>query len=163
MRMLHMERASWLVGVMVALVCISFLLRNPARAAVEPGWSVSTREAATTPENKRMLAKGRKIRVTGEIVDVSCYLQLGKRGLNHIPCGTKCVKHGEPLGILDRSGILYILFAEQHHPRRDGQADLRSQYLPSLGTTVTIDGIETARGGQHALFVKVPIDTTRIP
>src|SRR5262245_8953002 len=53
-------------------------------------WSPTTLEAASTDANKKVLAKGKPLSVTGEIVDVSCYLQLGKRGPAHVACGSKC-------------------------------------------------------------------------
>src|SRR5258708_40250326 len=37
---------------------------------------------------------GKVVTVTGEIIDLSCYLQLGKHGDKHKPCGTKCLNTG---------------------------------------------------------------------
>src|SRR5438132_9270592 len=62
-------------------------------------WSATTIEAAATEENKKVLERGKPLSVTGEIVDVSCYLQLGKRGQSHVACGSKCLQHGQPIGI----------------------------------------------------------------
>ncbi len=124
-------------------------------------WSDTTVEAAATPENKAALQDGHMAMVAGEIIDVSCYVQLGKRGKAHIPCGTKCIMHGEPIGIVDEQGTVYTLMAEQHHPRRDGQADIRAAYLPSLGKSVTVEGVLSERGGAKALYVTVPVDTSR--
>ena len=39
---------------------------------------------------------GRPITVVGEIVDFSCYIQLGKHGEKHRSCGQKCVQNGSP-------------------------------------------------------------------
>src|SRR5262245_34285806 len=39
-------------------------------------WSATTIEAATAEANKNVLASGKVMTVTGEVVDVSCYLQL---------------------------------------------------------------------------------------
>ena len=49
--------------------------------------------------SKKVLESGKVATVTGEVVDVSCYLQLGKRGEAHVPCGTKCITNGQPIGI----------------------------------------------------------------
>src|ERR1035438_8093007 len=43
---------------------------------------------------------GRPVTVVGEIVDFSCYLQLGKHGEKHRSCGQKCVANGQPIGLL---------------------------------------------------------------
>ncbi len=117
-------------------------------------WTPTTWEAATAEAHKKVLAGGRVATVTGEVVDVSCYLQLGKRGEAHIPCGTKCITNGQPIGLLDRSGELTILFAEEHHPRRDGQVELKSVFLPLLAKTVTVTGMMTKARGYRALFVQ---------
>jgi hypothetical protein len=117
-------------------------------------WSATTWEAATAEAHKKMLESGKAKKVTGEIVDVSCYLQLGKRGPAHVECGTKCIKNGQPIGIVDDDGKLYILFAEEHHPRRDGRTDLQTVFLPLLAKTVTVNAMETEAGGFHALFVR---------
>ncbi len=125
-------------------------------------WSSTTIEAAATPENQAALQDGHMAQVEGEVIDVSCFVQLGKRGAGHIPCGTKCIQHGEPIGVVDAQGTVYLLMAEQHHPRRDGQADIRAAFLPSLGKTVTVEGALSERGGTKVLFVSVPVDTTSV-
>ena len=48
---------------------------------------------------------------------------------------------------------LYIVMAEEHHPRRDGQVDLKSVFIPLLAKTVTVNGMEVETKGYHALFV----------
>ena len=125
-------------------------------------WSATTYEAASKDVNKLALSKGRAETVTGEVVDVSCYLQLGKRGAAHIECGSKCIANGQPIGILDKDENLYILFAEEHHPRRDGQVDLKTIFAPLLSRTVTVAGTVTKVHGYEALFVKSNVvpDTT---
>ena len=84
---------------------------------------------------------------------MSCYLQLGKRGPAHVACGSKCLQNGQPIGLLDDDGKLYIVMAEEHHPRRDGQVDLRSVFIPLLSKMVTVNGMEVETKGYHALFV----------
>ena len=117
-------------------------------------WSATTYEAASKDVNKQVLAQGRKATIVGEVVDVSCYLQLGKRGSAHIDCGSKCIANGQPIGILDKADNLYILFGEEHHPRRDGQLDLKSRFAPVLSKTVSVTGTVSKMRGYNALFVK---------
>ena len=118
-------------------------------------WSSTTLEAATADANKKVLATGKAATVTGEVVDVSCYLQLGKRGEAHIACGTKCITNGQPIGIVDKADQLYLLFAEEHHPRRDGQVSLKDAFLPLLAKQVTVSGMMTnLKGGVRALYVE---------
>lgn len=117
-------------------------------------WSSTTLEAAVEEANKKILADAKATTVTGEIVDVSCYLQLGRRGLAHVACGTKCINNGQPIGIVDAEDQLYLLFPEQHHPRRDGTASIKEIFLPYLAQQVKVTGMMTnLRGGIRALYV----------
>lgn len=117
-------------------------------------WTATTYEAATAEANKKVLESGRAATVTGEVVDVSCYLQLGKRGEAHIACGSKCIANGQPIGLLDAEDHLYIVMAEEHHPRRDGQVELKTVLGPLLAKTVTLNGMMTEMRGYRALFVQ---------
>ena len=117
-------------------------------------WSATTNESATAEANRRVLASGKPGTITGEVVDVSCYLQLGKRGEAHIACGTKCIANGQPIGIVDAEDRLYLLMAEEHHPRRDGQVELKTVFGPLLAKTVTVNGMVVEMKGYRALFVQ---------
>jgi uncharacterized Zn-binding protein involved in type VI secretion len=117
-------------------------------------WTATTYEAAATEANKKVLESGKPAAVTGEVVDVSCYLQLGKRGEAHIPCGTKCLQNGQPIGLVDAEDNLYIVMAEEHHPRRDGEVELKSVFIPLLAKTVTVNGMAVEMKGYRALFVQ---------
>lgn len=132
----------------------------PAAAPVVLGkaetakWTATTIEAATAEANKKVLEGGKVATVTGEVVDVSCYLQLGKRGEAHVACGSKCIANGQPIGLLDAEGNLYIVMAEEHHPRRDGQVELKTVLGPLLAKTVTLTGMTTEMKGYRSLFVQ---------
>jgi len=117
-------------------------------------WTATTIEAATAEANKKVLESGKVATVTGEVVDVSCYLQLGKRGEAHIACGTKCINNGQPIGVVDAEGNPYIVMAEEHHPRRDGQVELKTVLGPLLAKNVTLTGMMTEMKGYRALFVQ---------
>ena len=117
-------------------------------------WTDTTIKAAATDANKKVLASGKPATVTGEVVEVSCYLQLGKRGEAHIPCGTKCINNGQPIGLVDAQNNLYLLFAEEHDPRRDGAVTLKDAFLPLLAKQATVSGMMTQmKGGIRALYV----------
>ncbi len=117
-------------------------------------WTATTYEAATSEAHKKVLEGGKVATVTGEVVDVSCYLQLGKRGEAHVACGSKCIANGQPIGVVDADGNLYIVMAEEHHPRRDGQVELKTVLRPLLAKTVTLTGMMTEMKGYRALFVQ---------
>jgi hypothetical protein len=56
--------------------------------------------------------------VTGEIIDFSCYLEVGKHGEKHRDCAQKCFRAGQPIGLLTQAGDLYMLMEEEHDPHR---------------------------------------------
>jgi hypothetical protein len=96
---------------------------------------------------------GKPVTVVGEIVDFSCYLQLGKHGEKHRSCGQKCVQNGQPIGLLTKSGELYMLMPEEHDPRRDGQVDAKASAAEHMGHIVEVSGTEASVGAYHAIYV----------
>lgn len=118
-------------------------------------WSDTTVEAAV-PDKAKVPTPlpGKIVTVTGEIIDVSCYFQLGKHGAAHKDCGQKCARNGNPLGLLARDGSVYILMAEEHHPRRDGKTDsLRDALIEQMAHIVKVTGTLSRVNGARALFV----------
>ena len=131
---------------------------TPAPDVKKPlsAWSTTTLEAAAKPENQAWLKKGHAVTLTGEVVDLSCYLQLGKKGDAHKACGAKCVTAGEPAGLLTKEGKVYMLMAEQHHPRRDGQVSLAKEMSEQMGQTITVSGMLVKNGGIPTVFIEAP-------
>jgi hypothetical protein len=117
-------------------------------------WTETTTKAAGTPEQKAILAGGKITTITGELVDVSCYLQLGKKGEAHIPCGSDCIKHGQPAGLLGKDGKLTVLFVEEHDPRRNGEIDIKDKLAGLVAKQVTATGMLTQKDGYAALYVQ---------
>jgi hypothetical protein len=97
---------------------------------------------------------GKPISVVGEIVDFSCYIQLGKHGEKHRSCGQKCVQNGQPIGLLTQSGTLYMLMPEEHDPRRDGGVDAKASASEHMGHIVEVNGTEASVGGYHGIYVQ---------
>jgi hypothetical protein len=90
----------------------------------------------------------------GEIVDFSCYIQLGKHGEKHRSCGQKCVANGQPIGLLTKTGALYMLMPEEHDPRRDGGVDAKASGSEHMGHIVTVHGTAAKVNGYSAIFVQ---------
>src|SRR5256885_14880563 len=81
--------------------------------------------------------------VTGEIVDMMCYVDHNAVGADHgQSCGSKCIKNGGPVGIID-NGKAYLVVGE-HKPMNDELAD-------SCGKTITLKGKLAERGGSAML------------
>ena len=113
-------------------------------------WTESTVNAGV---NKQPL-KGQIVTVTGEVIDFSCYLQLGKHGAKHKDCGIKCLRAGQPIALLTQDGSVYVLMEEEHDPRRDGKTSLRDAAIEHFAQVVQVTGTRTAVDGQKALYVQ---------
>src|SRR6187549_1675183 len=77
--------------------------------------------------------------VTGEVVDMMCYVDHNAVGAKHgQACGAKCIRSGGPAGIVSE-GKAYLVVGE-HKPMNDHLAEY-------CGKTVTLKGKLAERGG----------------
>ena len=113
-----------LMKVAVAATCITALTISPLAVAQE---HEHAGDAATSKE------------VTGEVVDMMCYVDHNAVGEKHgQSCGAKCVKNGGPVGIVS-DGKAYLVVGE-HKPMNDQLAEY-------CGKTITLKGKMAERGG----------------
>lgn len=85
--------------------------------------------------------------VSGEVVDMGCYLGHGARGEKHISCATKCINNGMPMGLLTSNGTLYLLTLNHDN------ADPYNQLKTMAGKNVTVTGQMMTRNGIKAIDV----------
>jgi len=114
-------------------------------------WTATTVAAAADKKNPE---PGKPITVTGEVIDLSCYLQLGKHGDKHKSCGTKCLQANQPIGLLAKNGNVYMLMEEEHDPRRDGQTTFRQAAIDHFAHIMEVSGTEASHGGFKAIYVQ---------
>jgi hypothetical protein len=113
-------------------------------------WSVTT----VTSSINGQPVKGEPITVKGEVIDLSCYLQVGKHGDKHKDCGQKCARNGQPIGVLLEDGSIYTVMDEEHDPRRDGMTELRKTLIDNMANVVTLNGTYSEVEGQKAIYVQ---------
>ena len=90
-------------------------------------------------QGKQDLSASAEKTVTGEIVDMMCYVDHNAVGESHgQSCGAKCIKSGGPVGIVS-DGKAYLVVGE-HKPMNDQLADY-------CGKMVTLKGKAADRGG----------------
>jgi hypothetical protein len=88
---------------------------------------------------KENINAGAEKSVTGEIVDMMCYVDHNAVGETHgQSCGAKCIKGGGPVGIVS-DGKAYLVVGE-HKP-------MNEQLAEYCGKTVTLKGKAAERGG----------------
>jgi hypothetical protein len=114
-----------ILKVTVTVAFISTVALSPLARAAEQG--KDSLDASATKE------------VTGEVVDMMCYVDHNAMGESHgSKCGAKCIKGGGPVGIVS-DGKAYLVVGE-HKPINDELA----QYA---GKTITVKGKMAERGG----------------
>jgi len=102
-------------------------------------------------EHKRdRLAQGQEIIVTGEVLDMTCYIASNLSGPEHAVCARECIKSGEPAGLKTENGKVYLLTGAPGQAVNAQLADLASKI-------VTIKGKETKRDG----FAQLQIEEIR--
>ncbi len=84
--------------------------------------------------------------VTGEVVDLACYLGEGARGAGHRECAEKCITSGLPVGI-KTADRLYLVIGGEHGPANKALASLAAK-------TVEAEGKVTERDGVHLLALQ---------
>lgn len=123
------------LGIMTTVVVISIAYGVLAYAAPE--------------QPKTGDKKGDTIKsITGEVVDLWCYLDHKGHGEKHKVCAVTCAEAGNPMGIVEKGGQIYILMGgKKHQPGRDVM-------LKKMAQTVTVKGKVIKMGGLQAIYVK---------
>ncbi len=120
-----MYNSSKFLKTTVAVTFTAALLISPLALADDPHGKDSLDAAATKT-------------VTGEVVDMMCYVDHNATGDKHASCAAKCIKGGGPVGIVSE-GKAYLVVGE-HKPMND-------QLAESAGKTITLKGKIAERGG----------------
>ena len=85
--------------------------------------------------------------VRGEVLDMACYMAHEAKGQEHAACAERCVKGGQPMGLLAEDGTVYLLYANH----KDGSAfESTKEYA---GQNVVITGIMATQAGIKGLEV----------
>src|SRR6476619_8444674 len=110
--------------VTVAAGFISALALSPVALAAEQG-----KENLDASDSKE---------ITGEVVDMMCYVDHNAVGDKHSGCAAKCIKGGGPVGIVS-DGKTYLVVGD-HKPMNDQLAEY-------AGKTITLKGKLASTGG----------------
>jgi hypothetical protein len=88
--------------------------------------------------------------VTGEVVDLSCYLHHPEtsHGASHKKCAETCAKKGLPMGILTDDKQVFVLLEDHEKP------DAYAKAIQGAATTVTVEGTKVTQGGMNGIVVE---------
>jgi hypothetical protein len=84
--------------------------------------------------------------VTGEILDMKCYMTSGEHGPDHKDCAAMCIKGGSPMGILSDDGKVYLLVEGKNSAPFE-------EAKKHAGETLTVTGTLSEKNGVQALIV----------
>jgi hypothetical protein len=95
----------------------------------------------------RSVAGAQEILVTGEVLDMTCYIAYNLSGPDHAECARVCIRNGLPVGIKAQDGKVYLLTGEPGHSVNAELADYAAKI-------VTIKGKRSIRNGFTQLQVE---------
>jgi hypothetical protein len=116
-------------------------------AAIIISASVSALLIKWSERRYRPVVAVQEILVTGEVLDMTCYIASNLSGPDHAECAKVCIRNGEPAGIKTRDGKVYLLTGE---PGQSINAKL-AEYAAQI---VTIKGKKSVRDGFAQLQVE---------
>ncbi len=106
--------------------------------------------AATKHENSAPASA--TVTVTGEILDMACYLDHGAQGEKHAACAKTCIESGLPVGIKGNDGKTYLVIGE-HKP-------INKLLAAHAGKVITVRGKIVQRDGFNLLANAEIVSTT---
>jgi hypothetical protein len=116
-------------------------------AAIVISASVTAVLMKWSERRNRPVAGAQEILVTGEVLDMTCYIAYNLSGPDHAKCARDCIRSGLPVGIKAQDGKVYLLTGEAGHSINAELADYAAQ-------VVTIKGRKTVRDGFAQLQVE---------
>jgi hypothetical protein len=94
-----------------------------------------------------ILSAQEEIAVSGEIVDLACYLSKGSRGMQHKACAQLCAKKGLPIGVLTPEGDVFLLIEDHDNP------DPYQKLKKLAGENADVKGKRFSKGGVASILV----------
>ena len=91
-------------------------------------------------DEKEGSAAGEAKKITGEVVDMACYVDHNATGEKHADCAKKCITSGLPVGLRTDDGKVYLLIGE-HKPLNSELAQYAAKKITVEGKIASRDGV----------------------
>ena len=125
----------------ILVVAMCLVMAFAAIAAAQCGTPAKA-AAAGTPAAKAAPAAATTT-LTGEIVDLSCYMGHGAMGADHAKCAQGCITKGQPVGFLTSDGMLYLVIGANHEPANPKVAEFAGKKSTITGTVKESKGLKS--------------------
>jgi hypothetical protein len=90
---------------------------------------------------------GKTQTLTGELLDLACYVGHEAKGEKHKSCAQACISGGAPMGLLTSDGHVYLLV--ENHELKKPYEELKTKAAEQVKVTGTVQ----ERGGLPAIVV----------
>jgi hypothetical protein len=97
---------------------------------------------AATPAAKPAAEAAKMATLTGEVVDLSCYMGHGAMGADHAKCAMSCITKGQPVGFLTTDGNLYVILGQDHKTANAQVVDFAGKKSTITGTVKEDKGLK---------------------
>jgi len=88
-----------------------------------------------------MMSPGKNVTLTGNVVDLSCYVGSGLHGTGHAACAKACLLKGQPFGIQTSDGNIVTILGSGPNDNPNAKV------LPFVERKVTVTGTEFSGHG----------------
>lgn len=95
---------------------------------------------------KEGMDAGQTKKITGEVIDMACYVDHNATGDKHADCAKKCITSGLPVGLKADDGKTYLLIGE-HKPMNSELAEYAAKKITVEGKIASRDGIYMIENG----------------
>ena len=134
------------------VMAVAHETQQPAKQeAVASQQAATKQESATTSaahhHDEAEHAAGQPLTVTGEVLDLACYMAHEGKGEKHKSCAQACINGGAPIGVLTADGDVYLL-VEDHEAKKPYES-LKGK----AAEQVKVSGTLQQRGGLRAIVV----------
>ena len=85
--------------------------------------------------------------ITGEVLDMNCYMASDTHGEGHKSCAAKCINGGSAMGVLTNDGKVYLLVED--HSKKDAYEETKKH----AGEQVTVTGVLAENDGIKGFVV----------
>ena len=86
---------------------------------------------------------GKSGRLTGEVVDITCFIGHEGKGDKHAACAQKCIAKGLPVGLLVGNTLYAVVLSSHDSPNE--------KLAPFAGKLVTMSGTIVEKSGMHVI------------
>jgi hypothetical protein len=127
---------------MKRILAFAFVVMIGAVAIAAAQCGTGAKAAGTPAAKPAAMAAAATTTLTGEVVDLSCYMGHGAKGMDHAKCATSCITKGQPVGFLTTDGMLYVIIGQNHETANKQVVEFAGKKSTITGTVKDQNGLK---------------------